>query len=335
VSTGCGVVTLTAARRPRRHATARCVAVSTPTCRHPSRQPSAAAVQKLARERSRQTCNLFPPGFGASIVVVSKIQRPESTQQNNLRLRLLSKTKLVILKEGHCLKHAQTGRAESVPSWAYQCLSWGVSKCALFFGSGIGTRGKIMSENFVTCQCQHCDGHIEFDASGFARGETRTVECPHCKLETLIFVPIATKPPPVPPTAAKEVQPSKALPSQDNFSILTIGDIGITSDKVITPNGIGTLADSQWIFSDLSRTESKIPASAVILAIVFAIFCLIGLLFLLMRETTTTGYAEVSVHSGNLYHKVQIPIKSKAEVDRIRELVNKAQSLAALARANR
>jgi hypothetical protein len=54
-----------------------------------------------------------------------------------------------------------------------------------------------------------------------------------------------------------------------------------------------------------------------------------------MRETTTTGYAEVSVHSGNLYHKVQIPIKSKAEVDRIRELVNKAQSLAALARANK
>jgi hypothetical protein len=59
-------------------------------------------------------------------------------KHNNLRLRLLSKTKLVILKEGHCLKCAHTGRAESVPSWAYQCLSWGVSKCALFFDSGTG-----------------------------------------------------------------------------------------------------------------------------------------------------------------------------------------------------
>jgi hypothetical protein len=56
-----------------------------------------------------------------------------------------------------------------------------------------------MPENFVICRCQHCDGHIEFDASDFAKGETRTVECPHCKLETLIFVPVAPKPSPVPP----------------------------------------------------------------------------------------------------------------------------------------
>jgi hypothetical protein len=119
---------------------------------------------------------------------------------------------------------------------------------------------------------------------------------------------------------------------QENYSILSIGDIGITKDKVITPNGIGSLADSQWIFSDMSRTESKIPTTAIILAIVFALLCLIGLLFLLMRETIITGYAEVSVHSGNLYHKIQIPVKSKGDVDRIRELVNKAQSLAAQAR---
>jgi hypothetical protein len=42
---------------------------------------------------------------------------------------------------------------------------------------------------FVTCPCQHCDGHIEFDASDFTKDETRTVECPHCHLETVIFVP--------------------------------------------------------------------------------------------------------------------------------------------------
>jgi len=42
---------------------------------------------------------------------------------------------------------------------------------------------------FVTCRCQHCDGHIEFDASGFAKGETRNVECPHCLQDTNISVP--------------------------------------------------------------------------------------------------------------------------------------------------
>jgi hypothetical protein len=41
---------------------------------------------------------------------------------------------------------------------------------------------------FEICHCQHCNGNIEFDASQFANGETRTIECPHCKSETLIFV---------------------------------------------------------------------------------------------------------------------------------------------------
>jgi Holliday junction DNA helicase RuvB len=46
------------------------------------------------------------------------------------------------------------------------------------------------SANYVTCRCQHCDKGIEFDASDFETGETRSVECPHCNLETAIFVPL-------------------------------------------------------------------------------------------------------------------------------------------------
>ena len=56
VSTGCFTVTLTAARRPRRHATARCVAVIAPVRRHPSRQPAAAAVGEIWR--GKQGINL-------------------------------------------------------------------------------------------------------------------------------------------------------------------------------------------------------------------------------------------------------------------------------------
>jgi TM2 domain-containing membrane protein YozV len=48
-----------------------------------------------------------------------------------------------------------------------------------------------MPENFVTCPCQHCSEKIEFDASGFAKNETRTVQCPHCSLETIVFVPVS------------------------------------------------------------------------------------------------------------------------------------------------
>src|SRR5580704_16281709 len=46
-----------------------------------------------------------------------------------------------------------------------------------------------MPENIVKCRCQHCSGNIEFDASGFRPGETRNAECPHCHLDTILFVP--------------------------------------------------------------------------------------------------------------------------------------------------
>ena len=47
--------------------------------------------------------------------------------------------------------------------------------------------------SLVLCRCQHCDGGIEFDAS--QAGET--VACPHCGLETLLFVPPENQKPPI------------------------------------------------------------------------------------------------------------------------------------------
>jgi hypothetical protein len=41
----------------------------------------------------------------------------------------------------------------------------------------------------VTCRCQHCDGEIEFDASGLEEGDTTTANCPHCHAETTLFIP--------------------------------------------------------------------------------------------------------------------------------------------------
>ena len=62
---------------------------------------------------------------------------------------------------------------------------------------------------FVTCPCQVYNGNIEFDPSDFESGETRTVECPHCKMETILFVPPAevSKPPVLPPA----LTPDQAL----------------------------------------------------------------------------------------------------------------------------
>jgi len=124
--------------------------------------------------------------------------------------------------------------------------------------------------------------------------------------------------------------PVVAPPPQSPY-LVTIGDIGVTADQVVTPNGSAPLRGSQWIATDMTRTESKIPSWAIILAIVFAIFCLIGLLFLLVKEQQTTGYVDVSVRSDNLYHQTQVPISSPEAVAHVRQQVAYVQSLAARA----
>ena len=43
--------------------------------------------------------------------------------------------------------------------------------------------------HYVTVACEHCDCGIEFDANQLADDETRVVQCPHCQLETTLFVP--------------------------------------------------------------------------------------------------------------------------------------------------
>lgn len=44
---------------------------------------------------------------------------------------------------------------------------------------------------YVTCQCNHCAGKIEFDANGLAE-ENSIMPCPHCGLETKLFIPQPT-----------------------------------------------------------------------------------------------------------------------------------------------
>lgn len=113
--------------------------------------------------------------------------------------------------------------------------------------------------------------------------------------------------------------------------LFNIGDIGVSSTFIYSPNGNAPMRGSQWIVADLSRTEEKIPTWAIVMAIVFALACLLGLLFLLVKERTTTGYAEVRVHSGSLVHATQIPISDPSQVVQIRQLVLQAQNIAAAA----
>jgi hypothetical protein len=93
-------------------------------------------------------------------------------------------------------------------------------------------REPIMSDdpNFVTCHCQHCDGHIEFNVSYV--GES--VACPHCGKETTLHGTSAVgaiEPPPIvaPPVIPLSILPlTPTIPNKRFRAVsLTIGLFGL------------------------------------------------------------------------------------------------------------
>jgi Zn finger protein HypA/HybF involved in hydrogenase expression len=58
--------------------------------------------------------------------------------------------------------------------------------------------GDSPNQKWTRCTCNHCSGHLEFDAAH--AGET--IQCPHCKLDTVLFVSPGAEKPSSPPTAA-------------------------------------------------------------------------------------------------------------------------------------
>jgi hypothetical protein len=100
---------------------------------------------------------------------------------------------------------------------------------------------------WVTCPCNHCSGSIEFDASDFEKYEGRSAECPHCRMETVVFVPPTVKPslPPLPP-----IQPLPPLPPTQRqpkrpWTTLTVIGIALVAVVVVGPclliGGLGWL----------------------------------------------------------------------------------------------
>jgi len=151
--------------------------------------------------------------------------------------------------------------------------------------------------------------------------------------------PLGGEPPPNPPPPPFVAPPAAGLPpvaghvpeAAPGAVMFNIGDIGVSSTFVYTPNGNAPMRGSQWFANDMSRTEEKIPSWAIVLAIVFALACLLGLLFLLVKERQTTGYVEVRVSSGTLMHATQIPVSDPNQVAYTRQLVAQAQAIAAAA----
>jgi hypothetical protein len=67
-------------------------------------------------------------------------------------------------------------------------------------------------EKYAKCSCQYCDNDIEFDANELSVGEIRQAVCPHCGLETNLFIPSRPSPKTPPKLEPKPKQkPSNQL----------------------------------------------------------------------------------------------------------------------------
>ncbi|MFD7337017.1 hypothetical protein ACFV98_13555 [Streptomyces violascens] len=122
--------------------------------------------------------------------------------------------------------------------------------------------------------------------------------------------------------------PPQHLPAATGGApVLSLGDITVVNGSIMTPAGPLPLKGAVWNATDMSRTEEKIPTHAIVLAIIFFIFCLLGLLFLLMKEKTTTGFIQVTVTSGGRHHSTMIPANDAGTFPWVMGQVNYARSL--------
>ncbi|MEV0283309.1 hypothetical protein AB0H36_04225 [Kribbella sp. NPDC050820] len=125
-------------------------------------------------------------------------------------------------------------------------------------------------------------------------------------------------------------QPAQSQPLQGFPTgpvLVTVGDISVEQFRIVTPAGVLPTQGTNWSAMDMSRTEEKIPAWAIILAIVFALACLLGLLFLLCKERKTTGFVQVTVQNGNRTHNTHVGVSSPREVADTLARVNFARTL--------
>jgi hypothetical protein len=129
--------------------------------------------------------------------------------------------------------------------------------------------------------------------------------------------------------AGAEVEP--AQPAQP--TLVTIGDIACTQWYVITPSGTRRIDEVTWTFTDTSQTTSGIPTWAIVCAIVFFIFCFLGLLFLLVKEERTQGHVQIVAQAPQFMHSVQLPVSSRAQVADYSARVDYARSLSMAAGA--
>lgn len=116
-------------------------------------------------------------------------------------------------------------------------------------------------------------------------------------------------------------------------TLVVIGDITVTTEQVLTPSGAFALADVSIYANDQSHVTRRTPGWAIVVAVIFALFFLIGLLFLLVKEEQVAGYVNVTVEAQGRRHVSMVPIQSAMARTDIMQRVGYVQTLTSNARS--
>lgn len=101
-----------------------------------------------------------------------------------------------------------------------------------------------------------------------------------------------------------------------------LGDIAVTDSRIHTPVGSYPLAGTTWMVTNQTYVTESIPAWAIVFAIIFFVFCLLGLLFLLVKERRLYGTLQVSVQGPRLSYSTYIPVNNQLQIIHINQSVD-------------
>jgi hypothetical protein len=116
---------------------------------------------------------------------------------------------------------------------------------------------------------------------------------------------------------------------QPDPHLTSIGDIGISQYWIQTPNGSYPIRGSVWTVTDMTHYQERMSPTGIVLCLIFVWFCLIGLLFLLMKERSMTGYIQVTVQGTGFHYSTMVPANHSGVMVSVNQTVNYARSLAA------
>jgi len=118
---------------------------------------------------------------------------------------------------------------------------------------------------------------------------------------------------------------------QPEQQLTSVGDIGISQNWIMTPNGSYPIRGSLWTVTDMTQYRESVSTAGVVLCLIFVWFCLLGLLFLLMKDRSYTGYVQVTVQGKGFHYSTMIPVNNSGVAYSVNQTVNYARNLAATA----